>query len=341
MRRQARKGDNDAMPGEDLERPPTDVDRARAIDRLRAAGSRLGLDEAERRMDMAVRAASVGELAVLVWDLPEHQLEPARREGRMRGALRNAGFRAHATAYGLTNGLLVGTWALTGHGFFWPFFPIAGWGIGLGMHAVGVETAQRHKEASAARRLARAPQPPPQPVQTNRKPELTRSRVSTVVMFTDIVDSTRLTAIIGDEDWTRIRARHRELLHRCYDSHNGTEVNSHGDGFLSRFSNPADAVLCATEIQLRLLDERRELGFAPSVRIGINAGDAVDEGGDLLGTVVNVAARIMALADPGEIFVTETVADRLDDRFRLDDRGLRDVKGLDRSCHVLAVRWAG
>ena len=159
-------------------------------------------------------------------------------------------------------------------------------------------------------------------------------------MFADIVDSTRLTAVIGDEDWTRVRARCRQLLHDCYATHDGAEVSSHGDGFLARFTAPVGAVRCAIEIQRRLHDERRQMGFAPTLRIGINCGDAVDEDGDLLGTVVNLAARVMADAQPGEILTTEAIADRLDDRFGLEDRGLRVLKGMSRPCHVLSVIWA-
>jgi class 3 adenylate cyclase len=159
-------------------------------------------------------------------------------------------------------------------------------------------------------------------------------------MFADIVDSTRLTAVIGDEDWIRVRARCVDLLRECYEAHGGSEVNSKGDGFLARFTTPAGAVRCAIEVHRRLHDQRREIGFAPSLRIGINRGDAMDEQGDLLGTVVNVASRVMSEAQPGEILTTEAVADHLDDRFVLEDRGLLTLKGMTRPCHVLSVNWS-
>jgi class 3 adenylate cyclase len=296
------------------------------------------MDEVERRMNLAVQASTLGELVLLAWDLPQPDDAGAAPRKRRVSVWRNAGFRAHAAAYGLTNGFLVGTWALTGHGFFWPFFPIAGWGVGLGMHAVTVRQAQRHEQEEAARsgsgnQLSGLPT-----VQTvGQHPEATSTQVT--VMFTDIVDSTRLTALIGDENWTRVRAHHREMLGRCYDQHGGRTVNSIGDGFLARFDSVREGVLCATEIQRNLDKERRDTGFAPSVRIGINAGDAIDEEGDLLGTVVNVASRITAAANANEILITETVADRLDGHFKVVDRGLREVKGLDRSLHVLSVDW--
>jgi class 3 adenylate cyclase len=332
--------------GPRLELPPSDADRARVIEALRRASPQLGFEEVERRMNLALQAPTLGELLLLSWDLPPPD-DVVAAPGKQRVSVwRSATFRVHAAAYSLTNGFLVGTWALTGHGFFWPFFPIAGWGIGLGMHAVGTRQAQRHDlEKGRERELtdAAAGEPakelpgPPNVRTDDEHPEAMRTQVA--VMFTDIVDSTRLTALIGDENWTRVRARHREMLGRCYDRHGGRKVNSIGDGFLARFESVREAVLCATEILRGLDTERRETGFAPSVRIGINAGDAIDEDGDLLGTVVNVASRITAAANANEILITETVADRLDGHFTIVDRGLRELKGLDRSLHVLSVDW--
>jgi class 3 adenylate cyclase len=332
------------MLGPRLELPPSDADRTRVIESLKRASPQLGLDEVERRMSLALQAPTLGELVLLAWDLPQSDDAGTAPQRQRVSAWRNAGFRAHAAAYGLTNGFLVGTWALTGHGFFWPFFPIAGWGVGLGMHAVSTRQAQRHDQEKqqqvrdASTEAGR--QAPGQPMVRTEGEHPVSTRTQVAVMFTDIVDSTRLTALIGDENWTRVRARHREMLGRCYDMHGGREVNSIGDGFLARFDSVGEAVLCATDIQRGLDKERRETGFAPSVRIGINAGDAIDEDGDLLGTVVNVASRITAAANANEILITETVADRLDGRFKIDDRGLRELKGLDRALHILSVDWS-
>lgn len=321
--------------------PPSDEDRRRVINLLRTAGSGLGLDEAERRMDAALRAPTKGELALLVWDLPDPAGAGADRIGRPRlSAWQSASFRAHASAYGLVNGMLVGIWAITDvHGLFWPFFPIAGWGIGLGMNAVGVRTAQRHRYQKELRRLERGPVPALAP-QTTQTTDGNRPRSARVtVMFTDVVDSTRLTTVIGDEDWARLRARYRQLLHECYAAHRGTEVSSAGDGFLARFDHPADAVRGAISFQRKLEDQRRRLGFSPAVRIGINAGDAIEEQGDVLGATVNLASRVTSAAQPNEILITEAVADRLDPDVKLQDEGLREMKGIDRQVHVISVSW--
>jgi class 3 adenylate cyclase len=288
-------------------------------------------------MDAALDAPTKGELALLVWDLPDAASATPPDTARVKvGAWRSAGFRAHATAYGLVNGMLVGIWGLTdSNHLFWPFFPIAGWGVGLGMNAVGVRAAQRHKYQREVRRLEQ-----PAAAELPRPDRGGRARpAKVVVMFTDVVDSTRLTMVIGDADWTRVRGRYREMLHDCYRAHRGAEVSSQGDGFLARFERPGDAVQCAIDFQSKLAAQREQFGFAPAVRIGINAGEAIEEEGDILGTTVNLTARITAAAEPNEILITEVVADRLDDRFRLQDGGLREMKGLNRTAHVLSVIW--
>ena len=349
------------MSDQALERTADDEDRSRVIETLRASAARLGMEELERRLDAAVHAATVGDLALLVWDLQGTAPPPPPRK---ISVWQNTAFRLHAAAYGMTNALLIGTWGLTGHGFFWPFFPIAGWGIGLAGHGIATESSMRHRQEResrkalyrtqkaldrAARRDGAAPAvdgaAPVKAVGPSSRPSADgRSaasgvRSSVVVMFADIVDSTRLTAVIGDEDWTRVRGRCRELLQACYSAHAGAEVSTHGDGFLARFTSAGGAVRCAIEIQRRLQDERRQIGFAPTLRIGANCGEAMDEDGDLLGAVVNLAARVMADAQPGEIMITEAIADRLDDRFVVEDRGLRLLKGMSRPTHLLSVTW--
>jgi class 3 adenylate cyclase len=176
-------------------------------------------------------------------------------------------------------------------------------------------------------------------------PALVAARPATVrryvaVMFTDIANSTQLNELLGDPEWSRVRSRHRKLLQECFAAHAGAEVGSQGDGALARFAQPIDAVSCAIDIQRRLDHQREDAGFAPTVRIGVHAGDAVEDEGDLVGRVVNVAARVMTEAAPGEILVTESVAEHLDGRHEVEGRGLHTLKGVARPRHLLAVRWS-
>ena len=164
------------------------------------------------------------------------------------------------------------------------------------------------------------------------------SRRWVTVMFVDIVESTRLTEELGDEEWTQILARYRELVRAVFDARGGEEVGTQGDGFLAKFPSPQDAVQCAVEVQQ---DVRKvsAAGVPLSVRVGIHAGEAVHDDGDLVGRVVNLAARVTQAAEPGEILVTEPVADQLGTLLPLEDRGLRELKGIPQPRHVLAVVW--
>ncbi|MPZ26689.1 MAG: DUF1707 domain-containing protein [Micromonosporaceae bacterium] len=340
-----RERDNGGVPSSAADQPASNEDRERALQLLRVTGTELGLEELEQRLDAAVQARTVGDLATLLWDLDGTTPPPSGPAPRVR-IWRSAGFRYHAITYGLTNGFFLGTWAITGADFFWPFFPAAGWGIALGLHATAAHAAQLRKQQRAAQRaikgqqLTIGPMPVPPPA-TAVRPVTPSPRSSVVVMFTDVVDSTRLTEVIGDDEWARVRARHLGLLRDCYGAHRGTEVTAQGDGFMAQFVSPVEAVQCAVEIQRRLQTQRDEAGFALPVRIGMHTGEAVVATNDLLGTVINMAARVMSEAAPGEVLITETLADQLDARFELDDRGLRTLKGFTRPRHLLAVCWGG
>src|SRR5437588_2123654 len=159
------------------------------------------------------------------------------------------------------------------------------------------------------------------------------------VMFTDIANSTGLTEDLGDDEWSRILSAHRELVRNLFVAHGGDVVGTQGDGCLGRFPTPAEAVLCAVEVQKEIAQTRNDTHFPLQVRIGIHAGEAVEEDGDLVGRVVNVAARVTSETSPGEILVTEPVADYLGGQLRFEDRGLKELRGLTQPRHLLAVRW--
>ena len=124
-------------------------------------------------------------------------------------------------------------------------------------------------------------------------------------------------------------------------SRGGQEIATAGDGFLICFDSPSDAVLAGVDIQRALTDERARDTNAPHARIGLHAGDVVDDGTDVLGHVVNLASRVSAIAEADEILITEPVADQLVGSLRVEDRGLRSLKGVSQPRHLLAVRWEG
>jgi class 3 adenylate cyclase len=247
-------------------------------------------------------------------------------------------FVIHFGIYAVIMVFLCLIWAITGGGYFWPVWPAMGWGVGVAIHGIVASQVnaahRRNPNPWPARTRPDEPLRPPVP----RRPS---SSKWISVMFTDIADSTRLTEALGDAEWSRLRSRHRDMLREQFAAHGGTEVSAQGDGFLARFGSPALAARCAIDIQRKLDAAREEHGFAPKVRIGIHAGEAVEEDdGDVVGRVVNLASRVMSAAEPEEILVTEPVADHLGSGFTLEDRGLRPLRGVPQPRHLLAVVWS-
>jgi uncharacterized protein DUF1707/2TM domain-containing protein len=134
---------------------PSDDARQRAADALRAhyADGRLDDVELERRVELALNARTRSDLKALFRDLPWDPRSSARSE-RFWGFQRRL-LRAHTAAYVVVNGLLVGIWALTGGGEFWPAASIAGWGAFLGGHWA-IAFAVRRSRGASRRELPRA-----------------------------------------------------------------------------------------------------------------------------------------------------------------------------------------
>lgn len=158
-------------------------------------------------------------------------------------------------------------------------------------------------------------------------------------MFTDISGSTRLVAELGDEAYSELIASHRRTVRELLGHHRGREIGTQGDGFLLRFPSPQDATDYAVRLQRVLAEQRRHGTTTPWVRIGVHAGEVIARDGDVLGRMVNIASRVADTAAPGEILITEPVADHAGPGLRYDDRGLRELRGVEAPRHLLAVRW--
>lgn len=215
-----------------------------------------------------------------------------------------------------------------------------------------VERAQRRRAEREAARGSTHPPPapaaPPEPAPAASAPESppppaapteAATRKWVTVMFSDIAGSTSLNETLGDDDYHRVLRRVRTIVRSALRVRGGEEVGTQGDGTLARFGSPADAVLCAVDIQENLTAARATGSTIPDVRIGVHAGEAVEDEGDLVGRVINLASRVTDEAQPGEILITEPVADQLVGRLELEDKGLRTLKGLPQPRHLLAVRW--
>jgi pimeloyl-ACP methyl ester carboxylesterase len=167
---------------------------------------------------------------------------------------------------------------------------------------------------------------------TGARPGASPDRVLASVLFTDIVDSTRRAAELGDSAWSQLRERHDALTRAQLKRFRGREVKQTGDGFLASFDGPARAIRCACSIR----DEVRELGI--EVRAGIHTGECELVGGDLAGLAVHVAARVGAAAGANEVLVSGTVKDLvMGSGIGFVDRGREQLKGVPGEWRVFAV----
>jgi class 3 adenylate cyclase len=165
-------------------------------------------------------------------------------------------------------------------------------------------------------------------------------RTTRTFMFTDIVTSTDLIGLIGDDAWGELLRWHDRELRSAFAQHRGEEVNSTGDGFFVAFEQASDGLECGVDIQRRLARHRREHGFAPLVRIGLHATEATREGGDYRGRGVHVAARIGAAAVGEEILVSSAALSEISsNRFGLSDPRQLKLKGVAEPVEVHTVNW--
>ena len=180
------------------------------------------------------------------------------------------------------------------------------------------------------------------------------NRKLVAVVMADVVGYSRL--MERDEAGTheRLRTLHRDLIAPKIAEHGGRTVKSAGDGILLEFSSATSALRCAVEIQREM--GARNLYVAPDerieLRIGINLGDIIVDGSDILGDGVNVAARLEALAEPGGICVASAIWQQVHEDLGVEfiDAGEQQVKNIRKPIHVFRValrrdagaeRWAG
>jgi len=165
-------------------------------------------------------------------------------------------------------------------------------------------------------------------------------RVARTFMFTDIVTSTDLVGVIGDEAWSELLGWHDRELRAAFAQHGGEEINHTGDGFFVAFERAGDGIECAVDIQRRLMRHRREHGFALGVRIGLHAAEATREGGNFTGRGVHIAARVGAFAAKEEILVTpEVLSEAGSTRFSLSEPRIVTLKGVHEPVEVRSVEW--
>jgi len=173
---------------------------------------------------------------------------------------------------------------------------------------------------------------------------MSQTRRLAAILAADVAGYSRLMG--SDEEGTleRLTALRREFLDPKIAEHHGRIVKTTGDGMLVEFASVVDAVRCAVEMQQAMPERNADIAADSRIelRIGINLGDVIVEGDELYGDGVNIAARIEALADPGGVFVSNTVHDQVRDRlpFVFEDLGEQQVKNIARPVRVYRVRDA-
>ena len=167
---------------------------------------------------------------------------------------------------------------------------------------------------------------------TGSRSEADVDRVLATVLFTDIVNSTRRAAELGDRQWRALLDRHDAAVRQQIGRFRGHEVKSLGDGFLTTFDGPARAVRCASAIA----DAMQLLGL--TVRSGVHTGEIELNRDDIGGIAVHTAARVVATAGAGEILVSSTVRDLVaGSGLHFEDRGLHALRGLPDEVHLYTV----
>jgi class 3 adenylate cyclase len=328
----------------------SDADRERVASLLREhySAGRLSDDDLAARVGAAYQATTLPELEDLTLDLPapERGLQtttprPPKRYVTPGGRALRASVKIHATVYALVNLMLIAIWALAGGGEFWPIWSILGWGVGLGTHAAPVL-------AGVGTRRARPQIAPTSPadvaeIATHDRLDLqpaTAPDGTVTILFSDIVGSTELNDRLGDLRWLELLRAHHAVVREQITRHDGFEVKAQGDGFMIAFPSARKAVHCAQAIQRAIeRDLPAQADVEIRLRIGMHTGEAVREQDDFYGRNVVLAARIAAVAEPGEILASEVVKQLVESRgdISFGDRREVELKGLG-ACSVYAVR---
>ena len=161
------------------------------------------------------------------------------------------------------------------------------------------------------------------------------------ILFTDIEGSTTLTQRVGDAKAQEVLHTHNAIVRDALKAHGGGEIKHTGDGIMASFPSASRALECAIAIQRAVAARAGEHpGMPLRVRIGINAGEPVAEDEDLFGTAVQLAARICAHAEPGQIVVPTVVRELAAGKgFLLADLGEIALRGFEDPVRLYEVRW--
>jgi class 3 adenylate cyclase len=152
--------------------------------------------------------------------------------------------------------------------------------------------------------------------------ELEPQKVLTTLLCTDIAESTRHAAELGDREWLRLLDIQTAATRRAVECFRGTVFRDTGDGILASFDAPKPALACA----VAAIAATRKLGL--ELRAGLHTGECQVVGDDLRGLLLHVTARVCAVAEPGEVLITQRVRDVACGSLEFAERGSCRLRGL-------------
>ena len=159
------------------------------------------------------------------------------------------------------------------------------------------------------------------------------TRKLAAILVADVVGYSRLAAADEDRTLARLRGLRSDLIDPAVAAHHGRIVKRTGDGLIAEFRSVVDAVRCAIEVQIAMVERNAGVAADKRVefRVGIHLGDVVEEAdGDLMGDGVNIAARLEAIAAPGAICLSEDAYRQVKGRLELavTDLGRTQLKNI-------------
>ncbi len=160
------------------------------------------------------------------------------------------------------------------------------------------------------------------------------------ILFTDVEGSTALTQRLGDAKARELLREHERMVREALKAHGGSEVKTMGDGFMASFGSATKALECAIAMQRAFAAHNESAEEPIRVRVGLNAGEPIAEEKDLFGTAVNLAARIAAKAEAGEILASDVVRQLVAGKqFLFHDKGESELRGFEDPVRLYEVSW--
>jgi len=189
--------------------------------------------------------------------------------------------------------------------------------------------------------LGRIKDPPPLDSSPKMPDEVPVDPGFRAIMFTDLKDSTKMTTLHGDTKALHLLHVHNALTRNSLKTYRGREVKHTGDGIMASFVSIPDAIKCAVTIQKAFAAYNKENPEEPLyLRIGLSAGEPIEEHGDLFGKAVQLAARLCAYAEPARILVDQVVLNQWQGEAPLfSDLGEVTLKGFEHAVRVYEVNW--